>query len=392
MYEGLIRSMTRRNFFTGVASGAAAAVVAGGSASEADAALQDAKTPASQGLKYSQYLFSDLKDPISTTLKYMDSRPAAYFRGAHQIPGASINMGWQVIKQGGYFMEKEGHYHLVDEYFAILGAELPDVFSSFDAEVELWMGPEQEKHVITKPTFVFIPAGFQHCPLNFKKVNKPLLFQAIHLGPYFQKIQNGQWYGFLGPGKSMALWKGHPNWLAGPDPDLPESKPGSPPKYSQYLFSDLQDSVSTMIKYMDPRPTAYFRGGHQIPGASINMGWQVIKSPFLMEQVGHHHMVDEYFAILGAELPDVFSSFDAEIELCMGPEEEKHVITKPTFVFIPKGFHHCPLNFKKVNKPILFQAIHLGPYFHEINQGRWVYFMGPGKATANFGPPPKKSP
>jgi hypothetical protein len=181
--------MTRRNFFTGVASGAAAAVVAGGSASEADAALQDAKTPASQGLKYSQYLFSDLRDPISTTLKYMDSRPAAYFRGAHQIPGASINMGWQVIKQGGYFMEKEGHYHMADEYFAILGAELPDVFSSFDAEVELWMGPEQEKHVITKPTFVFIPAGFQHCPLNFKKVNKPLLFQAIHLGPYFQKIQ-----------------------------------------------------------------------------------------------------------------------------------------------------------------------------------------------------------
>ncbi len=110
-----------------------------------------------------------------------------------------------------------------------------------------------------------------------------------------------------------------------------------------------------------------------------------------MEQVGHHHLVDEYFAILGAELPDVFSSFDAEIELCMGPEEEKHIITKPMFVSIPKGFHHCPLNFKKVNKPILFQAIHLGPYFHEINKGQWVYFMGPGKAAANFGPPPMKS-
>jgi hypothetical protein len=102
-------------------------------------------------------------------------------------------------------------------------------------------------------------------------------------------------------------------------------------------------------------------------------------------------MVDEYFAILGAELPDVFSSFDAEIELCMGPEEEKHIITKPTFVFIPKGFYHCPLNFKNINKPVLFQAIHLGLYFHEINGGQWVYFMGPGKSMAGFGPPPKKS-
>lgn len=114
-------------------------------------------------------------------------------------------------------------------------------------------------------------------------------------------------------------------------------------------------------------------------------------SPSREAASGYALLEDEFFGIFGAELPDVFSSFDAEIELCMGPEEEKHIITKPTFVFIPKGFHHCPLNFKKVNKPILFQAIHLGPYFHEINQGRWVYFMVPGKAITDFGPPPKKS-
>jgi hypothetical protein len=52
---------------------------------------------------------------------------------------------------------------------------------------------------------------------------------------------------------------------------------------------------------------------------------------------------------------------------------------------------HCPLNFKKVNKPLLFQAIHLGPYFHEINNGQWIYFMGSDKSVAGFGPPPKKA-
>ena len=214
MYEGLIKSITRRNFVKGITAGAAAVAVADTDASafEADPALQAAKAPGPQGLKYAQYVFSDLKDPISTNLKYMDSRPTAYFRGSHQIPGASINLGWQVIKAPN-LMEREGHHHLVDEYFAILGAELPDVFSSFDAEIELCMGPEEEKHVITKPTFVFIPAGFHHCPLNFKVVNKPILFQAMHLGPYFQKIMNGQWYWFEGPGKSMAGWQGHPNWM-----------------------------------------------------------------------------------------------------------------------------------------------------------------------------------
>ena len=115
MCEGFVKSITRRSFFTEVAAGAAAVAGAGASAFEADPASQAGKASASQGLKYAQYLFGNLQDPISTNLKYMDSRPTAYFRGSHQIPGASINLGWQVIKTGGYFMEKEGHHHLKGE-------------------------------------------------------------------------------------------------------------------------------------------------------------------------------------------------------------------------------------------------------------------------------------
>jgi len=159
-------------------------------------------------LKYAKYLFSDLGDEMS--VDYIVS-PAAYFRGAHQIPGANINMGWQVIKKAT-FMERAPHTHDCDEYFAFLGADLMDPFSSFDAEIELRMGPEKERHSITKPTFVFIPKGFLHCPLNFKVVNKPLMFTAIHLGPRFHKIMNGKEYWFEGPDRSLDGWKDHPVW------------------------------------------------------------------------------------------------------------------------------------------------------------------------------------
>lgn len=158
--------------------------------------------------KYGKYLFTGLRDELK--VDYM-ATPAAYFRGAWQIPGANINMGWQVITKAN-FMEKAPHTHDCDEYFAILGAQLPDVFSSFDAEIELWMGPEREKHIISQPTFVFIPKGFLHCPLNFKRVTKPLMFQAIHLGPRFHKIMDGKEYWFEGPGRSMEGWKHHPVW------------------------------------------------------------------------------------------------------------------------------------------------------------------------------------
>jgi mannose-6-phosphate isomerase-like protein (cupin superfamily) len=159
--------------------------------------------------KYGKLLFSGLRDEMKA-IDYIAS-PAAYFRGAHQIPGASINMGWQVIVKPT-FMEKAPHTHDCDEYFAILGGQLPDLFGSFDAEVELWMGPEHEKHIITEPTFVFIPKGFLHCPLNFKRVTKPLMFQAIHLGPRFHKIMDGKEYWFEGPDRSMEGWKHHPVW------------------------------------------------------------------------------------------------------------------------------------------------------------------------------------
>jgi hypothetical protein len=212
MYEKFITPISRRDFVKEAAAGtaAAAAVVMGAEDLAGQGALNLPKDLESHavGSKYSQYMFTGLKDNMSSMLPSMGAA-SAYFRGEWQIPGAGINMGWQVITKAN-FMEKQGHHHLVDEYFAIFGAQMPDIWSSFDAEIELCYGPEEEKHVITQPTFVFVPKGMHHCPLNFKKINKPVLFQAIHLGPRFHKIMGGKEYWFEGPNRSLEGWKGHP--------------------------------------------------------------------------------------------------------------------------------------------------------------------------------------
>ncbi|HSW38955.1 MAG TPA: twin-arginine translocation signal domain-containing protein, partial [Acidobacteriota bacterium] len=181
MYEKYIRSLTRRDFVKNAAVGTATAAIMGAGISASSAADSEVFTlDRPLGDKYSQYLFTGLKDELSAMIPSFGA-PAPYFRGAWQIPGASINIGWQVVTRPN-FMEKEGHHHLVDEYFAFFGAQVPDIWSSFDAEIELCLGPDEEKHIITEPTFVFIPKGLHHCPCNFKIINKPLLFQAIHLG------------------------------------------------------------------------------------------------------------------------------------------------------------------------------------------------------------------
>ena len=100
----------------------------------------------------------------------------------------------------------------------------------------------------------------------------------------------------------------------------------------------------------------------------MNMGWQLITKPYTMELESHHHDVDEYFILLGATLPDLVGSFDAEIELFIGKEYEKHTITQATVLYIPRGLEHNPLDFKRVSKPIMWSALLMAPYFNAVYQ------------------------
>jgi len=83
-----------------------------------------------------------------------------------------------------------------------------------------------------------------------------------------------------------------------------------------------------------------------------------IAAPFVMEDKNHSHDYNAYMCFLGGN-PLNFKEFDAEVEITLGEEQEKYVITESTVVYIPKGLKHCPLNFKRVDKPILF--LHIFP-------------------------------
>jgi hypothetical protein len=84
--------------------------------------------------------------------------------------------------------------------------------------------------------------------------------------------------------------------------------------------------------------------------------WNLITEPWLMEPEPHSHDFDQVWHIFGADSMDI-SDFRAEIEISLGEEGEKHVITSPKVVYIPKGLIHCPVNFKKIEKPIIWLNI-----------------------------------
>jgi len=63
----------------------------------------------------------------------------------------------------------------------------------------------------------------------------------------------------------------------------------------------------------------------------------------------------------------------------MGKEQELYTITEPTLVFIPKGFLHAPLEFRKINKPLFFGMLLLTPKYTMTDvDGNKISFDGPG--------------
>ena len=105
-------------------------------------------------------------------------------------------------------------------------------------------------------------------------------------------------------------------------------------------------------------PQAYFRGASQIPGSKFNVGFQIFVKPFFLDRLPHFHDEDEYLIFLGGTFPNVFD-WDADIEFTLGQvgvDAEVYKITQPTIIRVPAKVWHCPLNFRRVDKPVFFQA------------------------------------
>jgi hypothetical protein len=67
----------------------------------------------------------------------------------------------------------KSHTHEFDEYIGFQGSN-PEDPSDLGGEVEIWLG--DEKHMLTKSCAVFVPKGLPHCPIIFRKVDRPIFY------------------------------------------------------------------------------------------------------------------------------------------------------------------------------------------------------------------------
>jgi len=89
--------------------------------------------------------------------------------------------------------------------------------------------------------------------------------------------------------------------------------------------------------------------------ADCSIGYHCITKPINFDKP-HSHKFTELLCFIGGN-PENIRDLGAEIEVCLGEEGEKHLINTATVVSIPAGMVHCPINVKKVEKPIIFLEV-----------------------------------
>jgi uncharacterized RmlC-like cupin family protein len=71
----------------------------------------------------------------------------------------------------------------------------------------------------------------------------------------------------------------------------------------------------------------------------------------------HTHNDDELLVFLSSN-PDDIRDLGCEVEMCIGPEMERHVFTESNLVYVPANLVHGPIRFRNLKRPFIFiQAV-----------------------------------
>jgi hypothetical protein len=135
------------------------------------------------GSKYGKYIVTELKQNIAKSpwAPPTPVQPVGKGRG-----GRLLFLDSEVVPEAFYvetawsFPRKadepprtvaQAHKHDYDEVLGMFGTNVDDPYD-LCGEVEFWL--DDEKHVLTKSCIIFIPKGLQHCPLIYRRVDRPI--------------------------------------------------------------------------------------------------------------------------------------------------------------------------------------------------------------------------
>jgi hypothetical protein len=282
--------------------------------------------------KYGQYI---------KKLVFRDNGPG-FYRQVTTLNGESLGLGAH-IEYGAYWaagsMGAEPyspHVHDFDQVMLWLGGDTNDM-GELGAEVELCLGEEGEKHMITTSTAVAVPRGMPHFPANIVRMDKRFIFLTVSCAPEYKETPLRADKKIFEKSPAMSFTAKYRDNVI----NLAFSRKGA----WSYGPKNRDDSGGSL---------AFIRGKDTMFDFLI-MCESIKKAPYRFgpePDKPHVHPKPEILTFIGTDLDDL-SQLGGEVEIYLGKEMERHVLTAPTAVVIPGGLAHCPLVITRVDRPMI---------------------------------------
>ena len=226
--------------------------------------------------------------------------------------------------------------HDFDQVMIFMGTDTWDM-GYLGAEIELSMGEEKEKHMVTTATAVAVPQGTAHMPAEIGRMDDRFIYMTISLAAELTST--------------------------------PVALDNKPSKFAEFMRSVYRENVQHLA-FTRNGPWHYGPFNQDTHEGAItdirgkdfdfHMSYESMnKAPYRFGPVPdkpHVHPYTEFLLFMSADTDDL-SDLGAECEMYMGKEMEKHVITKPSVAIQPKGLAHCPLIVNKQEKPWIFCVV-----------------------------------
>jgi len=284
-------------------------------------------------------------------LDFKNDKPG-FYRQVANVSGKEFGIDFNV-EYGAYWapgnMGEEPprpHVHDYDQVMLWLGGDGNDM-GELGAEVELMLGEEGEKHMITSSTAVAVQKGLPHFPANITRMDKRFMYLEMSCStdlkmkklPANTKAQQSE------PVMSF-IAKYRENVMK-----LALSRKGA----WSYGPRNRDDSGGYLAFIWGNDPAFDF----------LIMCESIKRAPYRFGPIPdkpHIHSKPEILFFLGTDLNDL-SKLGAEAEITLGKELETYTIMKPSAVVIPGGFPHCPLTITRVDRPMILTDVR--PYGSE---------------------------
>ena len=240
------------------------------------------------------------------------------FVGGKDLGGFDLNFIIGVYDQTGDWAPNRGaHTHPFDELLLFFGYDDNDL-NYLGSDMMLSLGREYEEHRFSVPTVGIAPRDMPHCPLVTEKVYKS--FGHFHLA-----LAAG--YAAEGVAREGTTDGNKYSHLIHKMP-VTEGPGGANAK--QVISMSGRDLEGLDINFT---MGLYNRPGEWFPGKGARV-----------------HPYDSCLIFFGHNTDDL-SYLGADITIAIGKEHEKHDISVPTVVALPKGTPHFPIICNKVEKP-----------------------------------------